>query len=115
MARPSCDTYQTSSLVRVTTTRSTLVAVLHGLVGGRTEPTPSLCLSDADGLRASKLKHAVQGMNCNGDLSSATALGPRTQRIADHAFKAADSGLYEGTTSVPGPFLPAHASMLGDA
>ena len=49
-------------------------AVLHGSAGGRTEPTPSLCLSDADGLRASKLKHAVQGMNGDGDLRRATSV-----------------------------------------
>jgi hypothetical protein len=49
-------------------------AVLHGSVGGRTEPTPSLCLSDPDGFRASKLKHAVQGMNGDGDLRRATSV-----------------------------------------
>jgi PAS domain S-box-containing protein len=48
--------------------------VLHGSVGGRTEPGPSLCLSDADGLWASKLKHAVQGSNGDGNLSLATAV-----------------------------------------
>jgi hypothetical protein len=51
-------------------------AVLHGSAGNRTEPAPSLCLSDADGLRASELKHAVQSMNCDGDLSSATPIRP---------------------------------------
>jgi hypothetical protein len=54
----------------------TVAAVLHGSIGGRTEPTPSLCLSDADGLRAPELKHPVQGMDCNGDLGSATLVGP---------------------------------------
>jgi hypothetical protein len=49
-------------------------AVLHGSVGGRTEPGPSLCLSDPDGLRASKLKHAVQGSNGDGNLRLATAV-----------------------------------------
>jgi hypothetical protein len=49
-------------------------AVLHGSVGGRTEPAPSLCLSDADGLRAPKLKHAVQGLNGDGDLRRATSV-----------------------------------------
>ena len=91
------------------------MAVLHGSVGERTEPTPCLCLSDADGLRASKLKHAVQGMNGDGDLRRATPIRPRAQRIPDHSFEAADGGLHQGPTSVPGPLLPAHASMLGDA
>jgi len=67
------------------------VAVLHGSVGGRTEPTPSLCLSDADGRRVSKLKHAVQGLNGDGDLRRATPVRPRTQCISDHSFKPADS------------------------
>jgi hypothetical protein len=49
-------------------------AVLHGSVRGHTEPTLSLCLSDADGLRASKLKHAVQGSNGDGHLRRATAV-----------------------------------------
>ena len=60
-------------------------------VGGRTEPTPSHCLSDADGLRASKLKHAVQGLNGDSDLRRATPVRPRTQCISDHSFKPADS------------------------
>jgi hypothetical protein len=51
-------------------------AVLHGSVGGRTEPTPSLCLSDTDGLRASKLKHAVQDIDSDGDLGCATPIRP---------------------------------------
>ena len=49
-------------------------AALHRSVGGRTEPTPSHCLSDADGLRASKLKHAVQGLNGDSDLRRATSV-----------------------------------------
>jgi uncharacterized BrkB/YihY/UPF0761 family membrane protein len=51
-------------------------AVLHGSVGGRTEPAPRLCLSNADGLRASKLKHAVQGSNGDGHLRQATPIRP---------------------------------------
>ena len=79
------------------------------------EPTPCLCLGDADGLRASKLKHPVQGMNCDGDLGRAAVFRPRAQRVSDHSFKPADGGLHQGSTRVPGPLLPAHASMLGDA
>jgi hypothetical protein len=52
-------------------------AVLHRSAGERTQPTPRLCLSDADGLRAPKLKHLVQGLNCNGDLSGAAVFRPR--------------------------------------
>jgi hypothetical protein len=38
-------------------------ALLHGFDCARIECTHNLNSSDADGLRASKLKHAVQGMN----------------------------------------------------
>ena len=66
-------------------------AVLHGSVGGRTEPTSSLCVRDADGRRVSKLKHAVQGLNGDSDLRRATPVRPRTQCLSDHSFKPADS------------------------
>jgi hypothetical protein len=57
---------------------------------GRTEPSASLSLSDADGFRASKLKHAVQGMNSDGDLCRATPGRPRAQCISDDSFEPAD-------------------------
>ena len=78
-------------------------------------PPHAFGLGDADGLRASKLKHAVQGMNGDGDLCRATPVRPRTQRIPDHSFEAADGGLHQSPTRVPGSLLPAHASMLRDA
>jgi hypothetical protein len=87
---------------------------LHGSVGEQTETTSCLCSSDADGLRASEIKHPVQGLNCNGDLSSATSVGPRTQRISNHSLGPAYRRLHQGPTRVPGPLLPAHASMLRD-
>jgi hypothetical protein len=36
---------------------------------------------NADGLRASKLKHAVQGTNGDGDFGRATPICPRAQAI----------------------------------
>ncbi len=95
--------------------RAAGAAVLHGSAGNRTESAPSLRLSDADGLRASKLKHAVEGTNCDGDLSCATPIRPQAQRIPYHAFKPADGSLHQGSTAVPGCLLPAHTSMLGYA
>ena len=50
--------------------------MLHGSTGGRTEPILNHCLSDADGLRASKLEHAVQGLNGDSDLGRATPVRP---------------------------------------
>ena len=72
-------------------------------------------LGDADGLRASKLKHAVQSMNGDGDLGRAALVRSRAQPIPDHLFKAADGSLHQGSPIVPGPLLPADAPMLGDA
>jgi hypothetical protein len=74
------------------------LTVLHGSVGDKTEPTRCLCSSDADGLRASEIEHPVQGLNCNGDLSSTTSVGPRTQRIPDHSFQSADGSLHQSPT-----------------
>ena len=54
-------------------------------------PPPACRLGDADGLRAPKLKHPVQGLNGDGDLRRATPVRPRTQCISDHSFKPADS------------------------
>jgi hypothetical protein len=69
---------------------------------------------NSDGLRTSKLKHAVQGRNGDGDFGRATPICSRAQRIADHSFKPADGGLHQSPTRVPGSLLPADASMLRD-
>jgi hypothetical protein len=52
-------------------------AVLHKSIGERTQPALRHCLGRADGLWAPKVEHAVQGMNCNRDLSGATVFRPR--------------------------------------
>jgi hypothetical protein len=64
-------------------------------------PRHALGLGDADGLRASKFKHAVQGLNCDSDLGRTMAVSLRTQRIPDHVFEAADGGLHQSPTRVP--------------
>ena len=58
---------------------------------GIAEPAPSLCLSDAEGLRASKLEHPVQDIDGDGRLGSAALVRPRAQRVPNHAFESADS------------------------
>jgi hypothetical protein len=78
-------------------------------------PPHGFRLGDADGLRASELKHAIEGMNGDGDLGRAAGFSPRAQRMADHSFEAADGGLHQSPTRVPGCLLPTYASMLGDA
>ena len=92
-----------------------MTAMLHGSDCKRIECSRSPNSSDADGLRASKLEHAVQGMNGDGHFGRTTPIRSRTQRIPDHSFEAADGGLHQSPSSVPGPRLPTHASMLGDA
>jgi hypothetical protein len=67
------------------------ITVLHGSAGERTEPTHALGSGDAGGLRASKLKHAVQGMNGDGGLGRAAVICPRAQRISNHSFEATDN------------------------
>jgi hypothetical protein len=69
-------------------------ALLHGLGCARIECARSPTSSDADGLWAAKLKHAVQHMNGEGDLCRTTPGGLRAQRIPNHSFEAADGGLH---------------------
>ena len=45
-------------------------------LGTALSPLYGFRLSSADGLRASKLKHAVQGMNGNGNFGRATPIRP---------------------------------------
>ena len=50
-------------------------------------PPNAFSLGDANGLRVSKLKHPVQGVNGDGDLCPATLIRPRAQgpiNAADH-------------------------------
>jgi hypothetical protein len=82
------------------------VAVLHKSAGERTQPIPRLCLSDANGLRASKLEHAVQSVDADGDFGRATPICSRAQRIADHAFDAADGCLDSLNTIDKSVWLP---------
>jgi hypothetical protein len=50
--------------------------VLHGSIGERTEPPNGFGSGNAGRPRASKLKHAVEGMNCNGSFGRATPIRP---------------------------------------
>lgn len=51
-------------------------ALLHGSDCACIERARRLNSGGADALRASKLKHAVQGMSGDGDLRRATAVSP---------------------------------------
>jgi hypothetical protein len=66
-------------------------ALLHRSDCARIEYARSPTSSDADGLRASELEHAVQGTDSDRSLSRTTPVSPRAQRVTDHSFEAADS------------------------
>jgi hypothetical protein len=55
---------------------STPVALLHGSDCARIERARQPYSGDADALRASKIKHSVQGMNGNGDLCHTALIRP---------------------------------------
>lgn len=74
-----------------------------------------LWLSDADGLRAFKLEHAVRGSDGDRNFSCTTPVSPRAQRVTDHSFEAIDGRLHQGSLIVPRPSLPAHTPMLSYA
>ena len=78
-------------------------------------PLYGVRLGHADGLRASKLKHAVEGMNSDGDFCRTTPVSQRAQGVPDHSFKPADGALHQGSLIISRCLLPTHAAMLSDA
>ena len=60
-----------------------------------------------------KLQHAVQRRDGNGHLGRLPPIGPRAQRVADHALVAADIRL-RGTPIVARCPRPAHAAARGN-
>jgi hypothetical protein len=66
----------------------------------RTHPYPVLGSCDADGLRASQLQHAVEGVDGNLHLGRPTLIRARAQPVADHAFEPAHGGLDPGASVV---------------
>src|SRR5215207_3134891 len=91
------------------------VAVVHGSGTWTQLPQPRLGSSDADIVRASELQHAVKRMDGDVHLGRPTLVRARTQPVADHLFPPPDGGLGPSTFVVPGPLLPSHAPVLGDA
>src|SRR5215218_11359385 len=75
-------------------------AVLHGSVGRAHSPLPRSGSCDADGLRASQLQHAVEGVDGNLHLGRPTLVRARAQPVADHAFEPAHGGLDPGASVV---------------
>src|SRR5713101_2765187 len=63
---------------------------------------PNRCSYDADRLRTSEVKHAVQDANGDTHLGSSTSIRARAQRVADHPFVAANRDFGQGMTVVTG-------------
>jgi hypothetical protein len=63
-------------------------------------------LHNADGLRASERKHAVEDVDCDRDFGVPPGIGPRPQAVADDLPKQANCGLDSGTFVVAGDLLP---------
>src|SRR5215212_6330394 len=92
-----------------------MVAVVHGSGTWTQLPQPRLSSSDTDIVRASELQHAVEHMDGDVYLGRPTLVRVRAQPVADHLFPPPDGGLGPSAFVVPGPLLPSHAPMLGDA
>jgi len=64
---------------------------------------------------ASKLQHAVEGMDGDVHLGCPTLVRARAQPFTDHLLEPADGRLDSGPLRVSGDFLPGCPSVLGDA
>src|ERR1700753_1484026 len=72
-------------------------------------------LRNADGLRASERKHAVEDVDSDRDFGVLPGIGPRPRAVADDLLKPADRGLDSATSVIVGGFLAADPAMPGDA
>ncbi len=81
-------------------------AVLHRPEVLAQLPQPRLGLGDADGDRASKLQHAVEGMDGDVHLGRPTLVRARAEPVPDHLLEPADGRLSSGPLRVSGDFLP---------
>src|SRR3954454_23199342 len=63
-------------------------------------PIPPSGSRDADGLRASELEQAVQGMDGHGDLGGLMTVRARAERAAHHPLVAGDRYLGQSATMV---------------
>src|SRR3954451_14121562 len=85
--------------------------VLHGSGLRAHRPLPRPGSGDPDGLRASELQHAVEGVDIHVHFGPATPVDARAQPVADHAFAARDGRLGPGARVVARGLLPAHPAL----
>src|SRR5271166_6860672 len=82
---------------------------------GCSTPQPHLGSCEADGDRASRLRHAVQSMDGYANLGAAAAVLAKAQTVTDHLFVASDGGLNPAALGVARNLLPADPALFGDA
>jgi len=91
------------------------MAVLHRSEVWALLPQPRLGSGGADGDRASKLQHTVEGMDSDVHLDRPILVRVRAQPVTDDLFEPADGRLGSGPFRVSGGFLPGCPPVLGDA
>jgi len=89
-------------------------ALLHGSEVWALLPQPCLGSGGADGDRASRLRHTVEGMDGDVHLGRPTLVRVRAQPVTDELSEPADGRLGSGLFRVSGGFLPGCPSVLGD-
>ncbi len=76
---------------------------------------PCLHSGDADGVRASQVRHAVERVDGDVHLSCPALVRARAQPVAGHLLEPADRGFGSSANGVAGCFLPSRAAVLGNA
>ncbi len=69
---------------------------------------------DTDGVRASKLEHAVEDVNSDVYLGRPAPVRVRAQPVTDHLLEARHRSLGSGALGVAGRSLPGHAAVFGN-
>src|SRR5580658_4085048 len=83
-----------------------------GRANGATPTLSGLCYPDV--VRASELKHPVQGGSSDGDFRGLVFVTTRSKGIADHSFVSTDCCLDLGSKIVAARLLPGHPTVLDD-
>jgi hypothetical protein len=88
--------------------------LVHGHARRTPESPVRRLLRDADGVRASEAKHAVEHVNGDSDFGLLPAIVVRSQSIANHLLEPPYHGFHAGALVVAGSLLPTNASQSSD-